>query len=169
VTTATRERRNKGTSAARIKGLGRYLFLGTITFIGLLNIQPWLSVARQIKAAITFVPFFTSLSQVPFIGGWLVWASNNENALSILATGLWALTQYCEMTDISWIRKRRWLVYVWEFVIIFIHFPPYEGGYAALAEDFPYPSFDLVLWWNLILATITAFAFEFIYHILKKQ
>lgn len=155
-------------SRAKIKGFGRFLFYSTITFVGLLNIQPWVAVAKQMKAAITFVPLLTSLTRVPFLGGCLLWLSSNEVSLSFLATGLWALTQYLEMTDIEWIKKRRPLIYAWEFSIIFLHFPPYEGGYTALAEDFPYWSPDSVLWWNLVLSVITAFAFEFIYKILKK-
>jgi hypothetical protein len=127
-----------------------------------------MAVAKQMKSAITFVPFLTALTQIPWLGGWITWLSNQENALSAIAVGLWSLTQYCEMTDIEWIRKKRWMVYCWEFAIIFIHFPPYEGGYTALMEDFPYWSPDQILWWNLIMSIVCAFAFEFIYNILKK-
>ncbi|HEY9610610.1 hypothetical protein [Allocoleopsis sp.] len=165
---STSKSKEGGSSRAKIKGLGRFLFYSTITFVGLLNIQPWVAVAKQMKAAITFVPLLSSLTRVPFLGGCLLWLSSNEVSLSFLATGLWALTQYLEMADIEWIKKRRPIIYAWEFSIIFLHFPPYEGGYTALAEDFPYWSPDSVLWWNLVLSVITAFAFEFIYKILKK-
>lgn len=152
-----------------VKGLGRFLFLSTISFIGVLNIQPWMSVAKEMKSAITFVPFLAALTKIPWFGGWIVWFSNQDNALSAIAVGLWSLTQYCEMTDIPWIRQKRWLVYIWEFAIIFIHFPPYEGGYTALIEDFPYLAADSIQWWNLLLSVVCAFAFEFILNILKKQ
>lgn len=157
-----------GVSRARIKGAGRFLFYSTISFVGLLNIQPWVAVAKQMKAAITFVPLLSSLTRIPFLGGCLLWLSSNEVSLSFLATGLWALTQYLEMEETEWIRKRRPLIYAWEFSVIFLHFPPYEGGYTALVEDFPYWSPDSVMWWNLVFSVITAFAFEFIYKILKK-
>lgn len=159
---------NSESSRVKIQGFGRFLFYSTITFVGLLNIQPWVSVAKQMKTAITFVPLLSPLTRVPFLGGCLVWLSSNEVSLSFLATGLWALTQYLEMAETEWIKKRRPLIYAWEFSIIFLHFPPYEGGYTALAEDFPYWSPDSVMWWNLVLSVITAFAFEFIYKILKK-
>jgi hypothetical protein len=154
-------------SRQKLKGIGRFLFFGTITFIGLLNIQPWVAVARQMKSAITFVPFLKSLIQIPYLGGCLLWLSSNDIALSLLATGLWAITQWLELSD--WPnKKQRALIYCWEFLVIFLHFPPYEGGYTALMEDFPFWSPDLVSWGNLVLSLIAAFAFETIYKVLKK-
>jgi hypothetical protein len=167
MTTATGQS-NRAKTNAQVKGLGKFLFRFTITFIGLLNIQPWVAIAKQMKSAITFVPFLSALIKIPFLGGCLLWLSNNEIALSSIATGLWGLTQYCEMTDTPWIRKRRPLVYMWEFAVIFLHFPPYEGGYIALLEDLPYPSFDQVSIPNILFSIICAFAFEFLYNILKK-
>jgi len=152
-----------------VKGLGKFLFLATITFIGILNIQPWMSIAKQMKDAIEFVPFLTALTKLPWIGGWVVWLSNQENALSAIAVGVWALTQYCEMTDIPWIRDRRPLVYCWDFAVVFIHFPPYEGGYTDFFEDLPHLAWDSIDWGNLVMSVVCVFAFEFIYNILKKQ
>ena len=168
---ARAERNNSSTSGGgsrqKLKGMGRWLFLGTITFIGLLNIQPWVQVALQMKRAITFVPFLKTLIQIPYLGGCLLWLSSNDVALSILATGLWALTQWLELAE--WTNKnQRFLIYCWEFLVIFMHFPPYEGGYTAFFEDLPHLRADSVDWWNLILSVIAAFAFETIYKVLKK-
>lgn len=166
----------RGTQASNknLKIIGKLLFLGGVGFVGVLNVQPWIDVARQMAKQITFVPFLGSLIKIPFLGGWIQWGATES--LSILGMVFWGMTQYMELipeftsgeTKV-WLTKVRYLVYVFEFVVCFMRFPAYEGGYAGLAEDFPNLDISSVDWWNLlVILPISAFAFEAIFLVLKR-
>jgi hypothetical protein len=161
--------------ARNLKIIGGLLFFGGLGFIGLLNVQPWIAVAKQMASEITFVPFLGSLIRIPFLGGWIQWGV--KESLSILGMVLWGITQYMELIpefvkDPSkklWLKRIRYLIYIWEFAVCFIRFPAYEGGYAGLAEDFPNLDASLIDWWRLIvILPLCAFSFEVIFHTLKK-
>ena len=47
----------------------RLLMLAGIGFVGLLNVQPWIELARQIAKELTNIPFLDSLVSIPFLGG----------------------------------------------------------------------------------------------------
>lgn len=154
--------------------IGRFLFLTGIGFIGLLNVQPWIEVAKQIAPQIRSVPFLGSLVQIPFLGGWIEWII--AESISILGVVLWGITQYMEVIPDfvtepeakKWLIKIRYLVYIFEFAVCFMRFPAYQGGYAALAEDAPNWDVSLIDWWNLLVfLPLSAFAFEVGFHTLK--
>jgi hypothetical protein len=157
-----------------LKFIGGLLFFFGIGFVGLLNVQPWIAVARQMGKQISFVPFLGSLINIPFLGGWIQWGV--KESLSILGITFWGMTQYMELIPEftkgklkEWLVRIRYFVYVFEFVVCFMQFPAYKGGYAALAEDFPNLDVSAIDWWNLlVILPISAFAFEFIFLVLKK-
>lgn len=136
--------------------------------------QPWIDVAKQMGKEISFVPFLGSLIRIPFIGGWIQWIV--VESVSILGMVFWGMTQYMQLIPSfvdgelkKWLIKIRYLVYIFEFIVCFMRFPAYEGGYPALAEDFPNLDVGLIDWWNLlVILPISAFAFEVIFLVLAK-
>jgi hypothetical protein len=57
--------------------LVRFLAWSGIGFVGLLNVQPWIELAKQISKQLTNIPFLDSLVKIPFLGGWIEWGFLN--------------------------------------------------------------------------------------------
>jgi len=149
--------------------IARFLIWAGIGFVGLLNVQPWIELARQISKQLTNIPFLDSLVQIPFLGGWIEWGF--LNIIPILGIVLWGITQFMEVLPMMVtnptpeIIRYRWIAYGFEAIICFLRFPPYEGGVEAIVEDFPNWDASLIDWWLLVLFLVTMFSFEAIFHL----
>ena len=143
-----------------------------IGFVGLLNVQPWIELAKQISKQLTNIPFLDSLIRIPFLGGWIEWGF--LNIVAILGIVLWGITQLMEIlpslvkAPSPSIITYRWIAYSFEAVICFLRFPPYEGGVNAVIEDFPTWDISLIDWWLLVLFLVTMFSFEAIFHLIRN-
>lgn len=146
--------------------------LAGIGFVGLLNVQPWIELARQIAKELTNIPFIDSLVQIPFLGGWIAWFF--LNIVSVLGIVLWGITQLMEIlpsivkNPTPNIIAYRWIAYLFESFICLLRFPFYQGGMNAIIEDFPNWDSSLIDWWMLGLFVVTMFSFEAIFHLVKN-
>jgi hypothetical protein len=150
-----------------IRTIAEFLIVSGIGFIGLLNVQPHIELAKQIAKELTNIPFLDSLVQIPFLGGWIQFIF--LNLVAILGIVLWGLTQLAEILPIiidnpsQRLQTYRWIAYGYETIICFLRFPPYEGGVSAVFEDFWRWDINLIDWWTLVLFLVTMFSFELIY------
>jgi hypothetical protein len=149
-----------------LKLAANYLIAAGIGFVGLLNIQPHVELAKQIAKELTNIPFLDSLVQLPFLGGWIQFIF--LNLVAILGIVLWGLTQFAEILPMlidnpsKRLQTYRGIAYGYEAIICFLRFPPYEGGASAVFEDFGQWDFGLIDWWTLVLFLVTMFSFELI-------
>lgn len=154
-------------SGKNIRTISEFLIVAGIGFIGLLNIQPHVELAKQIAKELTNIPFLDSLVQIPYLGGWIQFIV--LNLIPILGIVLWGLTQLAEILPIvvenpsQRLQTYRWIPYGYETIICFLRFPPYEGGVSAVFEDFWRWDINLIDWWILVLFLVTMFSFELIY------
>lgn len=152
--------------------IAKFLIWSAIGFVGLLNVQPWIELARQISKQLTNIPFLDSLVQIPFLGGWIEWGF--LNIIPILGIVLWGITQLMEVLPMivsnptPEIIRYRWIAYGFEAIIVFLRFPPYEGGIEAIIEDFPNYDASLIDWWLLVLFLVTMFSFEAIFQLSRN-
>ncbi len=159
-------------SNRNIKAVGGFLIVAGVGFIGLLNVQPHIELAKQIAKQLTNIPFLDSLVQIPFFGGWIEFIF--LNLVSILGCVLWSLTQYAEILPIvlenpsKRLQTYRWVAYAYEAIICFLRFPPYQGGASAVLEDFGQWDTSLIDWWILVLFLVTMFSFELIFVVTKE-
>ncbi|MBD1942514.1 hypothetical protein H6F50_09120 [Coleofasciculus sp. FACHB-712] len=152
--------------------IAKILVWGTIGFVGLLNVQPWIELARHISKELTNIPFLDSLVRVPFLGGWIEWGF--ANIIPFMAIVMWGMCQLKEIlpslvenpTDEAY--RNRWIAYGFEAIICFLRFPPYEGGVQAIVEDAPNWDSSLILWWTLVLFLVTMFSFEMVFNLRKN-
>jgi hypothetical protein len=150
-----------------IRTTAEFLIVAGIGFIGLLNVQPHIELAKQIAKELTNIPFLDSLIQIPYVGGWIQFIF--LNLVPILGIVLWGLTQLAEILPIvidnpsQRLQTYRWIAYGYETIICFLRFPPYEGGVSAVFEDFWRWDVNLIDWWILVLFLVTMFSFELIY------
>jgi hypothetical protein len=162
----------RNVSYGNLMTVGRFLTWSGIGFVGLLNVQPWIELAKQISKQLTNIPFLDSLIKIPFLGGWIEWTF--LNIVAILGIVLWGITQYIEVLPMmvnnpsQEIVRYRWLAYGFEAIICFLRFPPYEGGVNALVEDFPHWDANLIDWWLLVLFVVTMFSFEVIFALIRN-
>lgn len=166
-------RTNSGkVSSKNLSRIAKYLVIAGIGFVGLLNIQPHLELAKQIAKELTNIPFLDSLVQLPFLGGWVQFIFTN--IVAILGIVLWGLTQFAEVLPMmidnpsKRLQTYRGIAYGYEAIICFLRFPPYEGGAAAVIEDFGRWDLELVDWWTLVLFLVTMFSFELIVVVAKE-
>lgn len=158
---------NPQKSNRRLKSLAGFLLVSGVGFIGLLNVQPHIELARKIAKELTNIPFLDSLVQLPFLGGWFQFAF--LNLVAILGIVLWGLTQTAQILPMliaspsQRLQTYRWVAYGYEAVICFLRFPPYEGGVTAFVEDFGTWDASLIDWWVLVLFVVTMFSFELIF------
>jgi hypothetical protein len=154
-------------SNRNIKAVGGFLIVAGVGFIGLLNVQPHIELAKQIAKQLTNIPFLDSLVQIPFFGGWIEFIF--LNLVAILGCVLWGLTQYAEILPVllenpsKRLQTYRWVAYAYEAFICFLRFPPYQGGASAVLEDFGRWDTSLIDWWILALFLVTMFSFELIF------
>ena len=159
-------------SRKRVMTIAKTLTWSGIGFVGLLNVQPWIELAKQISKQLTNIPFLDSLIRIPFLGGWIEWGF--LNLVAILGIVLSGITQLMEILPSlvdnasSNIITYRWIAYSFEAVICFLRFPPYEGGVNAVVEDFPSWDASLIDWWLLVLFLVTMFSFEAIFHLIRN-
>ncbi len=85
----------RSVSYGNLMTVGRFLAWSGIGFVGLLNVQPWIELAKQISKQLTNIPFLDSLIKIPFLGGWIEWVF--LNIVAILGIVLWGITQYIEV------------------------------------------------------------------------
>jgi hypothetical protein len=156
-----------------LRTLAEFLIVAGIGFIGLLNVQPHIELAKQIAKELTNIPFLDSLVQIPFLGGWIQFIF--LNLVAILGIVLWGLTQLAEILPIvienpnERLQTYRWIAYGYETIICFLRFPPYEGGVSAVFEDFWRWDINLIDWWILVLFLVTMFSFELIYVVSEEM
>jgi len=157
----------------KLKTIAEFLIVAGIGFIGLLNVQPHIELAKQIAKELTNIPFLDSLVQIPFLGGWIQFIF--LNLVAILGIVLWGLTQLAEILPIiidnpsQRLQTYRWIAYGYETIICFLRFPPYEGGVSAVFEDFWRWDINLIDWWILVLFLVTMFSFELIYVVSEEM
>ncbi len=152
--------------------IAKILIWLTIGFVGLLNVQPWIELAKQIAKELTNIPFLDDLVRIPFLGGWIELVF--INIVALLGIVLWAIVQFIEIlpklvekpTEEAY--RNRWIAYGFEAIICFLRFPPYQGGVQALLEDFPNWDSSLILWWTLVLFLVTMFSFEMVFDLRKN-
>ncbi len=156
-----------------IKAVAGFLIVAGIGFIGLLNVQPHIELAKQIAKELTNIPFLDSLVQLPVLGGWIEFIF--LNLVAILGIVLWGLTQLAEILPMmidnpsQRLQTYRWIAYGYEAIICFLRFPPYEGGVSAVLEDFGQWDLSLIDWWILVLFLVTMFSFELIFVVAKEM
>ncbi len=159
-------------SNRKIKSVGGFLLVAGVGFLGLLNVQPHIELAKQIAKELTNIPFADALVQVPFLGGWIEFIF--LNLVAILGIVLWGLTQLAEILPMmienpsERLQAYRWIAYSYEAIICFLRFPPYEGGVDAVLEDFGQWNSSLIDWWILVLFLVTMFSFELIFVVGKE-
>jgi hypothetical protein len=155
------------TNSRKLKAVAGFLIATGIGFIGLLNVQPHIELAKQIAKELTNIPFLDSLVQLPFLGGWIQFIF--LNLVAILGIVLWGLTQLAEILPMlvdnpsKRLQTYRWIAYGYEAIICFLRFPPYEGGASAVFEEFGRWDLNLIDWWILVLFLVTMFSFELIF------
>lgn len=153
----------------------RFLFSMGIGFLCLINVQPWLELARQIAKQVTAIPFLDSLVAIPLLGGWIEWLA--ANIISVLGCVLWAIVQLIEVMPMltenmisiklkERLEKYRWIAYAIETIVCFLRYPPYSGGIEAILEDSPNWDSSLIDWWNLVFFLITMFGFELCFRVI---
>ena len=154
--------------------IARFLFTAGIGFLMIINVQPWLELSKAIAKQITTIPFLDSLVAIPLLGGWLEWIF--ANIIPILGCILWAIVQLIEVMPMltessvpALLKERlgtyRWIAYGIETIVCFLHYPPYNGGMAALIEDAPNWDASLIDWWNLVFFLVTMFGFELCFRV----
>jgi len=169
---ATNTTRPGATNYKNLMTIARFLTWAGIGFVGLLNVQPWIELAKQISKQLTNIPFLDSLVKIPFLGGWVEWIF--LNIVAILGIVLWGITQYMEVLPMmvknpsESIVRYRWLAYGFEAIICFLRFPPYEGGVNAVIEDAPNWDASLIDWWLLVLFVVTMFSFEAVFALIRN-
>ena len=141
----------------------RVIFIGGLVFLTIINAQPWIELAKRIIPTITVIPFVDSLVKIPFIGGWLQWML--KEAVSILGLLLCGTIQIIEIMPmlkpgIQSLKNLRAGAYAIEFLVCFMRFPPYVGGFAAFWDDFGTWDPYLIDWWNLVFFVLTMTGFE---------
>jgi hypothetical protein len=160
-------------NSRNLRTIAEFLILFGIGFIGLLNVQPHIELAKEIAKELTNIPFLDSLVQIPFLGGWIQFIF--FNLVPILGIVLWGLTQLAEIMPIiienpsQRLQTYRWIAYGYETIICFLRFPPYEGGVSAVFEDFLRWDVNLIDWWVLVLFLVTMFSFELIYVVSEEM
>lgn len=155
-----------------LKSIAGFLIVAGIGFVGLLNVQPHIELAKQIAKQLTNIPFLDSLIQIPFLGGWIEFIF--LNLVAILGIVLWGLTQLAEILPMlvenpsRRLQTCRWVAYAYESIVCFLRFPPYEGGVSAFFDDFWRWDTNLIDWWILVLFLVTMFSFELIFVVAKE-
>ncbi len=150
-----------------LKNIAGFLIMAGVGFIGLLNIQPHIELAKQIAKELTNIPFLDSLVRIPLLGGWIEFFF--LNIVAVLGIVLWGLTQLAQILPMQVdnpsdrLQTYRWVAYGYEAIICFLRFPPYEGGAQAVVEDFGNWDSSLIDWWTLVLFLVTMFSFELIF------
>jgi hypothetical protein len=163
----------KGATNRNLKAVAGFLIVAGIGFIGLLNVQPHIELAKQIAKELTNIPFLDSLIQVPLLGGWIEFIF--LNIVALLGIVLWGLTQLAEILPMlvsnpsRRLQTYRWIAYGYEAIICFLRFPPYEGGTSAVIDDWGRWDTSLINWWILVLFLVTMFSFELIFVMGKEM
>jgi hypothetical protein len=142
----------------------------------LLNVQPWIAVAKSAAKHISVVPYFL-LEWIPFIGRDLAEGARaliQPNITALMGITLWAVTQSIEVTPILahftdweppvWLRNKlslfRALSYMLELIVCFLQYPPYQGGIEAFYADMGRWDFALIDFNNMVLFVIALFGVE---------
>lgn len=160
------------TSNNNLSLLSKFLIWMTIGFVALLNMQPWISLARHIAKEITNIPFLEFLIEIPFLGGWIELFF--LNLIPVLGMVLWGITQYMQVlpamvgqTTPS-MTLYRWVSYVFEGIVCFLQFPPYEGGIEGIQQDFPNIDGSLIDWWTLAVFALAMGGFEALFYLSRN-
>lgn len=77
---------------------GKIAATALIGWLMLLNAQPWLKFADMAAPMIGTIPFFSTLVKIPYLGGWIEFAS--ANLAAITGVSAWGLIQFCEILPI---------------------------------------------------------------------
>ncbi|KAM3100454.1 hypothetical protein ACKFKF_11585 [Phormidesmis sp. 146-12] len=150
-----------------------WLFIAGLCFMMLVNVQPWMRLAKELADQIRYIPFLSSLVQIPLIGGWIAWIALNLS--QFLGVILWGTIQAIETLPMlleehaikqpqSWmtsLERYKGGAYIFEAIVCFMAFPPYKGGIDMIVRDFPNWDANLIDWWAMIYFTVTMFGFEF--------
>lgn len=159
-----------------MKSLGfiaKVVVSGVVVALGLLTLQPWLSVSASLAQEIRIIPFLEFFVAIPWIGGWILAIST---ALGhIIGVLLWGFVQLTQIIPLlfelrlnggipqGWRDKTdfiRWIAYGIEAFVCFLQFPPYTGGIDAFMLDAPYWDIALIDWWQLAIFLLSITAFE---------
>ena len=170
---------SKGTPATgakisnrNLRIIGGFLIVAAVGFVGLLNVQPHIELAKQIAKQLTTIPFLDSLVQIPYLGGWIQLLF--VNIVAVLGMVLWGVTQYVEILPIfvenpsQALKTCRWVAYAYESIVCFLRFPPYEGGVSGVLDDFGRWDSSLIDWWLLVLFLVTMFSVELVVVVAKE-
>ncbi|MBW4460568.1 MAG: hypothetical protein KME47_10045 [Nodosilinea sp. WJT8-NPBG4] len=176
----------KGNGSIAIWG-GVFFIWVILGLIFLLNVQPWVSVARWISEDIVSLPFDNFLMSIPGVKQLVSFIWNN--LVSIMAVALMAICQFFQIlalgtespeaariiekifanrvrvnsSDEKEVAKRRWLAgcaYILEALVCFIEYPPYEGGISAIIADFPLLEAYYIQYGELVKFFLTMLSFE---------
>jgi hypothetical protein len=147
--------------AAVLRGVIFAVCVG-IAFLIILNMQPWVEVAEAAAKEIKVIPFQDALTAIPFIGGVILWVI--VNLAKILAVTLWAIVNGIEQLPallkasgrgtipkdaMKFLNLARAVAYVAEITVCWVRYPSYQGGFAAVAMDWPNLQMDLIDWQQL--------------------
>lgn len=171
---------HRPTAANKLGRLVVFISLGTIA---VLNMQPWLGIARDLTRQINTVPLLDVLLTVPYLGDLLAWVV--PWFWQVLGVLLWAFVQAAQCgpalldmigcKDPWWVAQlgkwsrpnTRAIAYLLEIGLAFWRFPPYVGGVAAAQRDFPdldIAQFDWsnALWAIVVIFSVELFVFQFV-------
>jgi hypothetical protein len=144
-----------------------------IGFLIILNMQPWVEVAESAAKEVKVIPFQDVLTAIPFIGGVILWVIVNLS--KILAVTLWAIVNGIEQLPallkasgrgaiprdaMKFLNLARAVAYVVEITVCWVRYPTYQGGFAAVAMDFPNLQFDLIDWQQLTVFLLAVIGCE---------
>jgi hypothetical protein len=155
----------KFTPSPLVAGVLRLVILAVVFGIGfliVLNMQPWIEVAEAAAKEVKVIPFQDALTAIPFVGGVILWVI--VNIAKILAVALWAIVNGLENLPsllkasgrgaipkdaMKFLNLARAAAYVVEIVVCWVRYPTYQGGFAAVAMDWPNLQMDLIDWQQL--------------------
>ncbi len=83
---------------------GKIVGTAAIGWLMLLNAQPWLKFADMTAPMIGTIPFFNALVKIPYLGGWIEFAS--ANLAAIIGVSAWGLIQFCEILPMAFDKER---------------------------------------------------------------
>lgn len=153
----------------RIAQAAKLFFSAGIGFLIVINVQPWLSLAKAIAKQIETIPLANLLGEIPILGPWVKIAI--INIVPLMGTTLWAVVQVVEILPMlvdestpAQLRQRlnsyRWCGYAIETIVCFFKYPPYEGGISSLLADFPHLDLQSINWENLVFFLVGMFGVE---------
>ncbi len=159
----TRKRNNrKNKSEKEVDSIGpsrteifivRSVLLGGLGLITVLSLQPWLGISSVLVDSITVVPFYDVLTTIPYVSNVVQYLDNVGDSLfsGIVGITIAATINYYQVRGGLSVSRRDWVLRTLagciEIIVCVHHHAPYDGGFEALALDFPrldFYSFDLV-------------------------